>query len=161
MKTLVAYYSRTGTNKTIAENLAINLGADLDEIVDQKKRSGPIGWLGAGRAAVSHKTTEISTKLDPGDYDTIILGSPIWAGNMNPALRTYLERYDLGGKRVFFFFVSQTNDPSKAVEELRTIVPSGGHGSILSLSTEEDVKENRYEEKVRRFIEAIRSSDTN
>lgn len=160
MKTLVAFYTRTGTNRTIAENLASELGADLDEIVDQKKRSGPIGWLGAGRTAMSHKTTEIATRLNPGEYDTIILGSPIWAGNMNPALRTYLGKHDLGGKRVFFFFVSLRNDPSKAIEELRTLLPSGEYGSVLSLSTE-DVNKSRYDEKIRQFVQAIRSSDTN
>jgi flavodoxin len=160
MKTLVAYYSRTGTNRTIAETLAKIIGADLDEIIDQKKRSGPIGFLGAGRAAMSHKTTEITTKLDPGDYDTVVLGSPIWAGNLNPALRTYLEKYDLGGKRVFFFFVSKSNDPSKALEHLRTILPSGEHGHVLSIRTE-DVEKNMYDEKVRQFAAAIGEPDTN
>jgi flavodoxin len=160
MKTLVAYYSRTGTNRTIAENLADQIGADLDEIVDEKKRSGPLGFLGAGRAALGQKTTEISTQLDPSNYDTIILGSPIWAGNMNPALRTYLEKYDLGGKRVFFFFVSKSKDPSKAVEELRTILPSGKYDQVLSLSTE-DVNKNRYDEKVGQLAGAIGSPDTN
>ena len=40
MKTLVACYSRTGTTKAVGMAIAKELGADFDEIVDLKRRSG-------------------------------------------------------------------------------------------------------------------------
>ena len=159
MKTLVTYYSRTGTNRTIAENLAEELGADLDEIVDQKNRGGIRGYLGAGAASRGKKLTEITTNLDPGEYDSVLLGSPIWAGNMNPSLRTYLSKFDLKGKKVAFFFVSGSNDPSKAIGELKTIIPWADYDYTLSLSTKE-VKEGGYREKVGEFIEAFKASES-
>jgi menaquinone-dependent protoporphyrinogen IX oxidase len=159
MKTLVAFFSRTGTNRKIAEAVARALGADLDEIIDLKKRSGAFGLLWAGKAARSHDTTEITSKLDPGEYDAVVLGSPIWAGNLTPALRTYLNKHDLKGKKVAFFFVCAINDPSCVAEELKTIVPCADIDSTLSLPTSE-VKNEQFDEKVRKFVESLGISDT-
>jgi flavodoxin len=78
MKSLVVYYSRTGNAKFVAETAAKELGADLEEIVDLKKRAGPLGWMSAGRAGQTGKGTEIAaaTKV-PADYDFIMVGTPI------------------------------------------------------------------------------------
>jgi flavodoxin len=39
-KILVVYYSRTGVTKKLAENIAKELHADGEELVDIKKRKG-------------------------------------------------------------------------------------------------------------------------
>ena len=45
MKALVAYYSRGGTTKKVAEKISALLEGDIEEIHDLKKRSGIIGWF--------------------------------------------------------------------------------------------------------------------
>ena len=76
MKSLVVFYSRTGNAKWAAETVAAHIGADIEEVVDLKKRSGVAGWIGGGRAARSGKETEISpTQKSYADYDLIVLGS--------------------------------------------------------------------------------------
>jgi len=47
MKTLVVYYSRTGKTKFVAEKIAVELKADVEEVVDLKSRSGRFGFLKA------------------------------------------------------------------------------------------------------------------
>jgi multimeric flavodoxin WrbA len=32
-------------------------------------------------------------KKNPAGYDLVIFGSPIWAGNIAPAIRTYINQY--------------------------------------------------------------------
>ncbi|MFA5857029.1 MAG: flavodoxin [Candidatus Pacearchaeota archaeon] len=92
MKTLVVYYSRTGTTKKLAEDLAEHFNADKEEILDLTSREGAINWLKAGRDAFKKRTTEISkTKKDPSKYDLVLLGSPTWAGNITPAMRMYVR----------------------------------------------------------------------
>ena len=59
MKTLVIYYTRTGNAKFLAETIAAELGADIEEVIDLKKRQGKLGWLSAGRDAMGEKETEI------------------------------------------------------------------------------------------------------
>ena len=62
MKILVVYYSRTGNTKAIAEALVEALNADIDEIIDLKKRMGFLNWLRSGHDALRKKFTQIKTQ---------------------------------------------------------------------------------------------------
>ncbi len=129
MKTLVVYYTRTGTTRAVAETVAAELGADLEEIVDLKKREGKIGWLSGGRDAMRKKQTEIvPTTKAPCDYDLIVLGTPIWAWAPTPALRTYVARNALEGKRVavFYTFESDSKQASGKIREMLSGVELAG-----------------------------------
>ena len=59
MKILVVYFTRTNTTKKIAETLGNKLGADVEELKDNKNWSGPLGYLRAGRAAVTEKIVDL------------------------------------------------------------------------------------------------------
>ena len=100
-KTLVAYYSRTGSTKKVALEIAKNLNADTDEIIDLKDRSGIKGWFVSGFDAFRSQSTEIKTKKDSSEYDLVIIGTPIWAGRETPAVRTYMLKNKF--KKVAFF----------------------------------------------------------
>ena len=60
MKTLIVYYSRTGLTKKIATHISETLKADIDEIIDTKKRSGAIGYMSGGRDAMKGSLTNIT-----------------------------------------------------------------------------------------------------
>ncbi|MHA2188044.1 MAG: flavodoxin family protein [Candidatus Thorarchaeota archaeon] len=127
MTYLVVYYSRTGNNRTIAEAIADTLSADIDEIIDKKKRQGRLNWLRAGGDSRGGKLTEIEYEKNPQDYDTIIIGAPIWAWNPIPPLRTYLKEVDLKGKRVAFFICSQTEAYKEIFPQLAEMTPESDH----------------------------------
>jgi len=91
MKTLVAYYSRTGNTNKIAKQIAKELKTDIDEIKDKTNRKGFLNLIKAGFHAISRKETKIKTKKDPSKYDLVIIGTPVWAGRETPAVRTYLK----------------------------------------------------------------------
>lgn len=44
MRSLVVYYSRTGNTRYVAEKIATEFNADLEEIIDKKNRSGSLGY---------------------------------------------------------------------------------------------------------------------
>jgi flavodoxin len=122
MRCLVVYYTRTGITKAVAETVAAELGADLEEIVDLKKREGKLGWLSGGRDAMQKKQTEIaSTAKAPCDYDLIILGTPIWAWAPTPAFRTYVAKNGLGGRKVAVFY-TYGSDPKQASEKIHQVL---------------------------------------
>ena len=76
---LVVYYSRTGGTRKVAEYIAKQLGADIEEIIDMKKRSGIWGFLTGARDALRRKETEINEiKKDSSKYDLVIAGSPMF-----------------------------------------------------------------------------------
>jgi flavodoxin len=43
MKSLVVYYSRSGNTRFVAEQISEEIGADIEEIIDIKKRKGLLG----------------------------------------------------------------------------------------------------------------------
>jgi len=127
MKTLVIYYTRTGNAKFAAETIATELGADIEEVIDLKNRQGRLAFLSAGRDAMSGKETEIAqTKRATADYDLIIIAQPVWAGSPTPAIRTYLNKNDLSGKKVALFFtdskLGQAIEKTKALMQNSTFV---------------------------------------
>ena len=52
MRKLVAYYSRTGNTKFVAEKIAEQLDADLCEVADKKNWKGKLTFLTGGFAAM-------------------------------------------------------------------------------------------------------------
>lgn len=133
MKTLVVYYTRSGNARFIAQTIAAHIGADVEEVVDLKKRSGILGWLGGGRDARDGKETEISpTTRVVADYELIIVGTPIWAGKPTPAINTYLKKTDLAGKKVAVFF-SQGGKKPQGIEEVKALMPKVDYRGELSI----------------------------
>jgi len=127
VKTLVVYYTRTGNSKFAAETIAAELGADIEEVVDLKKRQGRLAYMSCGRDAMSGKETEIApTSRNPADYDLIVIVQPVWAWSPTPAIRTYVNRNDLPDKKVALFFggtnLRQTVDKTKALMQTSAFV---------------------------------------
>jgi flavodoxin len=104
MKTLVVFYSRSGNTRTVGQEIAGTLKADLDEIIDTKDRSGIFGWLRGGRDAMRKISTAIKVKKSPEKYDLVVIGTPIWAWTLTPAVRIYLSTNKL--RKVAFFCTS-------------------------------------------------------
>jgi flavodoxin len=104
VKTLVVYYSRTGTTKKVAEFISSKLNCDLEEIVDVKSRKGVVGWLRSGMEATTNKNASINeSKYDLASYDLVIVGTPIWNGRISSPMRTYLNQNKDGLRRAGFF----------------------------------------------------------
>lgn len=146
MKTLVVYYTRTGNTKFAAETIAAELGADIEAVVDLKNRQGRLAYLPAGRDARQGKETQIApTKRVPTDYDLVIIGQPIWNRSLTPAIRTYLNRTDLSGKKVGLFFSDSALGLDQAVEKTKALMPNSTFVGELALRAK--VFENKEETK--------------
>jgi flavodoxin len=124
LKSLIVYYSRTGNTRFVAETIAAEIGADVEEVVDLKKRSGPLGFLIGGKDARQGKETKISptTKI-PNDYELVIFGTPVWAGKPAPAINTYLKKNNLSGTKVAAYF-TKSQKKSEAIKEAKMLVPN-------------------------------------
>lgn len=123
MKTLVVYYTRTGKSKFAAETIAAELGADIEEVIDLKNRQGRLAYMSCGRDATKGKETEIApTKRNPADYDLIVIAQPVWAWSPTPAIRTYVNKNDLSGKKVALFFGG--SNLREAVEKTKALMPN-------------------------------------
>lgn len=106
MKSIVIYYSYGGNTRKIAERIQKSLGADAEEIETVKP------YTGSYSDVVEQGQREVNSgfmpgikplKADLGQYDTIILGSPVWWYTFAPAMRTFLSNADLSGKKIYPF----------------------------------------------------------
>lgn len=157
MKTLIVYYSRTGTTRKIAENISKALNADIEEIIDLKNRKGIIGYIMAGRDAMKNRLTRIKPiDKKPSKYDLIIIGSPVWAWSLSAPVRTYVHQNKpyMKGKKFAYFCTMGGSGFEKLFAQLEELT---GQRSIatLTLTTKEVVK-NQYKEKVKDFVEKIK-----
>jgi flavodoxin len=135
LKSLVFYYSRTGNARFVAQTVAAEVGADIEEVIDLKKRSGALGFLTGGSDARRGKETKIGpTAKSPADYDLIIVGTPVWAGRPTPAIRTCLKKNDLSGKKAAIFLTQGGKKPqTKALDQIKALIPNSNFIGELSL----------------------------
>jgi len=60
MRSLVVYYSRRGNTRFVAEKISQEIGADIEEIIDKKKRKGLLGFILSGYDATRGRVTKIA-----------------------------------------------------------------------------------------------------
>ena len=155
MKTLVVFYSRSGNTKKIAEDISNKMKCDIEEIIDTKSRKGIIEWLRSGSDARARRLTEIQkVKYDPNKYALISIGTPVWAGLMAPAVRTYINQNKNNFKNVAFFCTCG-NSPG----DIKTFADMEDYIGITPLSklsiTTKELKTN-YEDKIKSFIKGLK-----
>ena len=107
-KRLVAYFSASGVTAKVAENLADAIGADVFEIQPEVPYTkADLNWMdkkSRSTIEMSDPTSRpaIAAKRDNMDeYDTIFVGFPIWWYVAPTIINTFLESYNLKGKRLF------------------------------------------------------------
>ena len=125
MKTLIAYFSAEGTTAGIAEDLAASLKADIFEIKPEKPYSAAdIRWTNplarCNREKIGNKDVPVIGKISNfGDYDTVIIGFPIWYGCAPNVVNTFCKGYDWSGKIVYAFATSGGSGIGKTAEKLK------------------------------------------
>ena len=126
-KTLVAYFSRKGHTKRLAEQIHSMLeGSDLFEIKTVK--SYPKNYFATvfavRREMKAGKELTLSTHIkDMDSYDRIIIGYPIWFGTIPMALSAFFKEYDFSGKTVAPFATYGGSGIEKSEADVKTNLP--------------------------------------
>ena len=129
-KTLVAYFSATGTTMEAASKLAKVANADLHEIIPEVPyMPADLNW----RDKSSRSTVEMENKSsrpaianrveNMEQYDTVFVGYPIWWYIAPTIINTFLEQYDLTGKTVVPFFTSGGSGAGQTMKYLKPSAP--------------------------------------
>ena len=135
MATLIIYYSQSGKTELVAHTLAKNLRANVLRIQDLKNRNGFKNKFIASISAFRESKTDITpARVDLTDYDTIIFGTPTWAGNPTPAILTIIDRRNLTGKDVILFATMDGSRGDTNIERLEEKVKMRGARVIESFT---------------------------
>lgn len=124
---VVVFFSRSGRTKAVAEGIARELGARLEEIrlKKVKNRIPTPGML--ERQLKRGELPAIHTDLpDLGKFDEIILGGPTWAFDIAPPVLSFVEGGNWSGKRVHLFVTEAIFGGQRALRHLRKVLESKG-----------------------------------
>lgn len=151
--TLVVYFSAQGHTEAVAEQIAENLDADIFEIVPADEyTSDDLDWTDDNSRVTREYEDEslrdvqlVSTEVPNwDDYDTIIIGYPIWWGIAAWPVNTFVEANDFSGKTVIPFCTSSSSGLGQSGELLREAAGTGNwlEGQrFRSNPSDDDIKE--------------------
>ena len=129
-KTLVAYFSASGVTAKAATKIAKALGADLYEIRPEVPYTAKdLDWMNRNsRSSVEMNdlTSRPAIAQPVGNmtqYDTILVGFPIWWYVEPRIMDTFLESYDFSGKTMIPFATSGSSGIEKAEQSLQIHCP--------------------------------------
>ena len=126
-KVLVLYYSQTSNTKTVAQEIATRLNADIEEITLEEP------YDTAFQATIDRCKTDrekgILPEIKPlksnvADYDWIFIGYPIWFGTYAPPIASLLEKVDLSDKKVVPFCTFGSGGLESSVKDLAKAEPN-------------------------------------
>ncbi|MBR5736659.1 MAG: hypothetical protein IKX60_07710 [Bacteroidales bacterium] len=125
-KSVVIYYSQTGTTETVAKAIAEDLGIDMIKVV--LKEDYPLDFNQTIEICQKQMQAGIlpelgDMKVDLGKYDTIYLGYPIWFGTIALPMKSFLTKYNLAGKKVVPFCTYGTGGRFDSVRDLKALCP--------------------------------------
>ena len=149
-KTLVAYFSATGTTKAVAERLAKAANADLYEITPvERYTDADLDWHNKksrssvemddlkSRPAIVGKVKNIES------YDVVYVGFPIWWYTAPTIINTFIESNNLKGKTVIPFATSGGSTIRKSCADLKKAYPEikWKDGKLLNYATDNELKD--------------------
>lgn len=152
---LIAYFTRTGTTREVAQQIQQRVGGDLFEM--KTTHSYPQEYRAttdqAKREQQSHFRPRLAAEVrDIGAYEIVFLGYPNWWGTMPMACFSFLEKYRLAGKTVIPFCTHEGSRLGNSVADIRGLCPGariaeglalrgGGVENVQTKSARQDVAE--------------------
>ncbi len=125
-KILISYFSASGTTKKVAEKIASITGGDLFEIEPTNKYTdADLNWNdSSSRSSIEMKDStsrpEIKNKVSNlNDYDTVLIGFPIWWDLAPTIINTFIEENNLENKKVYVFATSGGSSVNNSFNTLK------------------------------------------
>lgn len=125
--TLIAYYSRTGNTRTVAEQIQRRTGGELFEV------RATHAYPEAYRATTQQARSELDSNFRPtltaqvanmDAYKTVFIGYPNWWSTMPTSLFTFLESYDFTGKTIVPFCTHEGSGLGRGPSDIAKLCPN-------------------------------------
>lgn len=157
MKTAVVYYSLSGNVEYVAEKIAQNINADLIRIAPVKEYpvKGLRKFFHGGKSSIAREEPALKPyQFTADEYESIIFGTPVWASNIAPPLRTFIAENSekLKGKNISAYLCFKGSGGEAALKKLNELV--NVKDSII-LSDPKNRKKESDDLKIRKFCSKI------
>lgn len=151
---LVVCYSFTGVSRAAARQLCARHGWPLGEVRDVHPRAGAAGYLRCLLDSLLRRHPHIRYDgPDPGDFRTVVLVSPVWAGRLAGPMRSFVAGYDDALRRVAVLSTMGSGGASNAVAEIAQLL---GHAPVHAASVlQREVERGLCADRLRDFADAL------
>lgn len=165
---LIVYLSRTQNTKAVAEIIHKNVGgtlvaleletpypADYQTTVNQVAEENRTGFL-----------PPLKTKIDNiAKYDIVFIGFPTWGMQLSPPMKSFLNQYDLSGKKVIPFNTNGGYGVGSSFQTVKELCPDsdvmegfttkGGSERDGVLYVMEGSKEVEVQSEIKQWLQKI------
>lgn len=158
MKGLVVFYSLEGHTKFIADTIAKELKCDLLELKPEKEfpKSKFRKYIWGGKSVVFNEKPKLKNEIpDLDKYDTIIIGTPIWASTYAPPINTFISENEISGKNLAFFACHAGGGAKKCFDKLEGVLK--GNNIIGAIDFSDANGQGEKSEKLKEWISSIRT----
>ncbi len=125
-RTALIYYSLNGHTHFIAQKMSKQLDCPKIRLHLKKEFSQTnkfLQYFWAGKSSAFHDKPALANKpIDLTQYDTLIIATPVWAGNVSSPVRSFLTSYALEGKQVYLVANSGGGPFTKAFSSMRKLL---------------------------------------
>jgi flavodoxin len=130
-KLLIAYFSRTGNTREVANLIRQRIGGDIIEV--KTLRSYPDQYRATTEQAKREQEANYRPEITPeikniDQYNAVLIGYPNWWGTMPMALFTFLEKYDFANKALIPFCTHEGSRLGRSVSDIQAVCP---HSTVL------------------------------
>lgn len=130
---LVAYFSWSGNTQEMAAYIAEQTGGDLLEI--QPETPYPTDYSQCGDVALAERDSNARPTIanlpeSIDQYDTILIGYPIWWHTAPMIIGTFLESYDLTGINLYPFAQSASMDTQQFDSSMAFVRENAGSATV-------------------------------
>ena len=129
-KTLVVYFSATGTTKGVAEQIAEAVNADTYEILAaQAYTADDLNWNDSNSRTTKEQNDKAvrpeigSDAVSLDGYSTVFIGYPISWGEEPRIMDTFVESYDFSDKTIIPFCTSASSPLGTSASNLHALAP--------------------------------------
>lgn len=148
-RVLVAYFSATGTTEGVAQMIAQATGGELLAITPTEEyTAADLDWTNPNSRSSRENADSTARpairkeKANLDGYDVVYLGYPNWWNDAPRIVNSFVEAYDLKGKKVVPFMTSGGSGIENSVAHLRRLYPDVDwqDGKLLNRPTKQEVE---------------------
>lgn len=161
MKTLVTGFSLTGNTRFILKIISKELFADF-EMLELRKPYPVLGnkllnILACGFRSLFDRRPSIKEFEAWNDYDTVVVGSPVWAGRHAPPINSLIAKHDFDGKKVGVLLTGGAEFPAGLERFSDEVITRGGE-VILSEYFWSKLKKEVLVSKAMKYAEELKKN---
>ncbi len=158
-KVLIAYFSRSGNSKKVAQYIQKQIGGDMVQIKTKKAYPSDYGKCTeqAQKELEDDIRPEITTKVKNFDkYDEVVIGYPIWWGMAPRAVCTFVEQYNWEGKTLITYCTSSSSGVGDSAAEIGRLCKGAKKTKAFS-AYDDEILNSSLKKRIDKWLKNIKA----